>query len=241
MASKDCMGIMAGAPRSIIANIPFPKGPYTTWDEQLLALGVLVEISGRTFRFAYANEDLSPGDLGVWVPATQAVAVTEFVAAAIGSTKITISTAGITANDFQNGFLCITDGAGAGQQRQIKSHTATVLTLYYEIDTAIDATTTVGYLVNNPYVIGQHNAGQTEIPMGQVPLTVASGDYFLLCVGGLRMMQTGVTTLAAGKSVVAATDDDGSVQVAKEGVNNFPAILGQAAITTADGLFGVIF
>ncbi len=66
------------------------------------------------------------------------------------ATQVTYTASGtITANQYQDGFLCVADGAGEGMQYKIKSHPAIasaatgIITLYDGIITALDTTSDV--------------------------------------------------------------------------------------------------
>jgi len=233
----DTMKMSAGSPRNPIADLAFPIGPYTTWTDQPSPLGTRVEIDGRVFQMAYATEDLAEGDLCTHLPEAQAIAAAEFVAAAAGSTVLTISAAGVAVNEFQNGYLLITAGAGLGQLRKVMSNTATTLTLYHELTTAIDATTSVGLLFNSPFVVRQSNSGQAEAIMGNAPVAVdmSVAPYFLLQREGLGVCQAGTTTIDIGEHVTIASDDDGSGET-----DNVVSTQGVALNDAADGVFAPV-
>jgi hypothetical protein len=68
------------------------------------------------------------------------------VAHAVGTETVTVTASGVSADDYKDGYLVVTDGTGAGETHRIKSNTATsggVITItFYEGDGLIVAWST---------------------------------------------------------------------------------------------------
>ena len=132
-----------------------PYSTETVASHQLGTIGVAQD--GRKFRYAeVGGSTLVPGNLlqsAAEATDSQALAV---AAAAIGAKTITTTTTlTVTANEFANGYVCVTVTPGIGNVYQIKSHPAAtsgtlVITLYNGINVALTTDSRID-LVHNPY------------------------------------------------------------------------------------------
>ena len=111
-----------------------------------------------------------------------------------GNKKLTSITSGAllaAANLYAEGYVTVTDNTGGGQMFKIKEHAAwasaasTVsLTLYDEIVTSLDATSTVGIIKNKYDSPQQSNTTVAEIPVGVPRVTIAADGYGWLQTAG---------------------------------------------------------
>ena len=161
--------------------------------DQKYGLGMKYELNdgtGRIFRYAEdGGAGLSKATMAQSLAAVAnwtEQAMTSYTAAVGDQTvQITLATA-VAANDLDDGWLCVTDGAPAGSLGDmylIKSHTTgttPVLTLadIGGIRTAL-ATTSEVTVIPNQYkdVVGVPAAAATAIPCG-VPLVDVTAGYF---------------------------------------------------------------
>jgi len=159
-------------------------------------LGSVLFLDGNEYRYAKASEALSPGKLAtVVVDSDREDTVT--VAHGIGTRKVTVTAASaITANQYQDGFLVVNDGTGAGRKYCVESHPAIgngetgEITLKDPLDAAWAVADTDVTLYTSMYVVQESNTGQKECPMGVPEISVTSGYYFWLQVRGFLQILT---------------------------------------------------
>jgi len=167
------------------SHLGLAQGIYEENSAQQYPLGFRVPLSdGRVFHYTEnASVALAAGKLiGSPLVFTE-IERTITAAAAQFATQVTYTAVGtITSNQYQDGFLCVVDGAGEGLQYKIKSHPAIAaaatgtITLYDGIITALDTTSDVMLLpslykdvILNPDVILK--------TLGVPPIPVTA-DYF---------------------------------------------------------------
>ena len=134
------------------SHLGLAQGIYEENSAQQYPLGFRVALSdGRVFHYAEnGGTALAAGKLiGSPLVFTE-IERTITAAAAQFATQVTYTAVGtITSNQYQDGFLCVVDGAGEGLQYKIKSHPAIAaaatgtITLYDGIITALDTTSDV--------------------------------------------------------------------------------------------------
>ena len=219
-----------------------PFDTETVPSHQLGSIGVSPD--SRKFRYAEVGETaLVAGNLlqsAAEATDSQALAV---AAAAIGDLTITTTTTlTVTANEFENGFVCVTVTPGLGNVYRIKSHPAAttgtlVITLYDPIEVALTTDSRID-MVHNPFAnVIQWPATETGTPVGVAFIAAAANTYTWVQTGGVAsVLQEGAT--AVGAQVYASTGTAGAVI-------DDPAIatgaVGTAVTGIASGENGAIF
>jgi len=157
---------------------------YEQSSTQQHKLGERLVIGDRVFRYMKAgSSNLSAGYV-VGAPCTLTSEDTVTVAHGIGTTVVTITASGVSANDFAEGYLVVDEGTGAGETYKIRSNTATdsdgliQVTLYDGLKTAWDTSDTDVTLIPSPYkdVIVCPTDG-IILPVG-VPLIAVTANYY---------------------------------------------------------------
>lgn len=170
---------------------------------------------GREFVYCSTAADLVAGKL-VQAAAPTAVTANKLTAAAIGATEVIVELAGVSANDYQGGFLHLTDDTGQGYSYEIKENTASdgsnkvTLTLAEGLVVAVD-TTTDCVLTKCLYATLTLGDATSKIVGTPVVATTAATDgatqYFWVQTKGpgVAMVKT-ATSLAEGVSFMAGAD-----------------------------------
>ena len=181
------------------SHLGLAQGIYEENSAQQYPLGFRVALSdGRVFHYAEnASSTLAPGKL-IGSPLTFAEREdTITVAAAQFATQVTYTASGtITANQYQDGFLCVADGAGEGMQYKIKSHPAIAsaatgtITLYDGIITALDTTSDV-ILIPSLYKDVLLNPDVVLKTLGVPPIPVTADYFFWVQTWGQAMVLCG--------------------------------------------------
>jgi hypothetical protein len=167
------------------SHLGLAQGIYEENSAQQYPLGFRVALSdGRVFHYAEnGGTALAAGKLiGSPLVFTE-IERTITAAAAQFATQVTYTAVGtITSNQYQDGFLCVVDGAGEGLQYKIKSHPAIAaaatgtITLYDGIITALDTTSDV-MLLPSLYKDVILNPDVVLKTLGVPPIPVTA-DYF---------------------------------------------------------------
>ena len=181
------------------SHLGLAQGIYEENSAQQYPLGFRVALSdGRVFHYAEnASSTLAPGKL-IGSPLTFAEREnTITVAAPQFATQVTYTASGtITANQYQDGFLCVADGAGEGMQYKIKSHPAIasaatgIITLYDGIITALDTTSDV-MLIPSLYKDVFLNPNVVLKTLGVPPIPVTADYFFWVQTWGQAMVLCG--------------------------------------------------
>ena len=221
---------------------------------------------GRVWRYAKAGGTITVGKALARAPDVFDILVTYFGASAalapvageggaVGDKKVRMcvvtGTKTMTADEYANGLLMITDGAGEGYGYPIDTHPANgatgsiLLTLGAEIKVALD-NTSVGVVIKNPWmdvVIATHKdatGNPDESIVGVAPQAVTDDYYFWAQTWGDVVVQAGTATIIAGSNVILAEDADGSVQVPVAGETIIDTF-GVGINDTANTIFGGVF
>jgi len=158
-------------------------------------------------------------------------------AAAIDDEEVTVTlgATAVTSNQYEDGFLMITDATGQGTTYRIRSNPAAdasanlILTLYDKLHTALDTTSEV-HLIANPYngpVISV--ADQLDIPAGVPNIAITASYYFWLQTGGLAAVLHDNDPASQGQPVTISALTVGAVgqrDAVGEPLVGYAAILG---------------
>lgn len=210
-------GTMITGPRHVTTP---GQGIYEESVNQLYELGTMLDLAGRQFRYAKANEALSVGTLLTAVLDSDAED-TVTVAHGIGTVDVTVTAASaITANQYKDGFLIVDEGTGAGYTYRIDSHPAIgsaatgTITLKDPLVVAWAIADTDITLWQSPYVVQESNTDQVECPMGIAPIAVTSAYYFWMQISGFggTLMDEAFGNNVAERVVTIGSSTAGSVE-----------------------------
>lgn len=198
------------------------QGIYEESSTPKYDLGEKLELKdGRVFRYAYIGTATNQGLLvSQDISATSVVEVDgKLTAASAGATEVTITDSGTlgsaTKNQYQGGYLHITDDAGEGYQYRIKSNTAAAsnaitVTLYDGLQVAVTTATDVaitGMLWND--LIGA-TAGTDYIVCGVTPIAFTADYYGWVQTRGIATILAD-GTIAIGQNLTLSDGVTGAV------------------------------
>jgi len=176
---------------------------------------------GRCFRYAKAGGTLTAGKnciMSVAVANHIKQANTGYTMAVGDMTvSVLIGATALTANQYDDGYLQIYDGAAAavGQQMMISSHgvsaagsEAVKLNLAEPVRAAVIATDTFSLIVN-PWSGVTHAAVLANGYAGVTTIAVTSGYYCWLQTGGVACALVHANTVLGGEITMSATDSGG--------------------------------
>ena len=223
----------------------------------------------RAFRYSRTDSDITMGDLVISTVNEADIAATYFGAdtatapvvgkgGAIGDTTLALCdlTSSIAVNEFQQGYLTITDGTGEAYMYKIKSNEVGVtsgehdVVIYDGLVVALD-NTSVGTMIASPWWdVTTHTAGNyggtaTQICVGKVMAASTAGtdvntQYIWVQTWGPALVQAGTATGVRGGPCQLAEDDNGSGQIRVVNENRV-AHIGVWMEATADGIYGPVF
>ena len=172
---------------------------HETSSTQLFPIGSrTVTADGRVFRYAKdSGTGLAAGKLvGSDITAAERED-TLTVAADAGSNYITYTAAGtVTANEYQNGFMCIVSGTGQGEMCGIKEHDAITaaatgnIYLKETLITGVDTTSDV-ILMRNMYASATLNPDVIRKTLGVPTVPVTASNYFWVQTYGPALVLAG--------------------------------------------------
>ena len=161
-------------------------------------------------------------------------------AATIGATVVTVTpgATAVTANEYANGYLVVSDGTGKGTSYPIISHqgsagsVAMTVTLKNSIKVALDSTSKTA-LVHNPYMgLTVQTTSASVLYGGGVPLVaIPAGNYgWFQTRGWCSVLNDSNTT--ASSTVIASTSVAGALAIISTtyATAAATAIIGQASI-----------
>jgi len=196
--------------------------PHETSATPLHQLGVKgVTSDGRKYRYAQAGgADLAPGLLTMATDVTtnhEDLAVNTF---AVGDKQITVTVGAtaITANEYEEGFVNITDEAGQGIMYKIAHCPATagtadiVITLAEPIVVAAAAATTVTLYRNKYRDIIVTDGTITDLPVGVPNVTIAEDYYGWVQTGGPCSILVGAGDTTPGAEITIDDTTAGGVE-----------------------------
>lgn len=206
----------------------YNQGLYEVSSVKKERLGTLrVLDDGRAFVYAKAGANISAGLFCAAAITTPVHEDTVTVAHPAGTKRVVVTASGVTANQFEDGYLIVTEGTGAGEMYKIKANTATggagtgkiYVYLYEGLATAWDTSDTDVDLYPNPYngVIPNPTDAQ-QLPVGVAVRSVSSGYYFWLQVAGFAPVKIDTAGGAAGqeldeKLVIPSTNHAGQGRI----------------------------
>jgi hypothetical protein len=189
-----------------VHGIPYgyEKKTATAAKNRLGALGMTPD--GRIWAYSKAGAvALTPGLFCTFIT-TAVNEQTVTVAHAAGTTEVTVTAAGATADQFKDGYLMVSAGAGAGEVYRIRSNTAavanlTTITLWDNdgLVTAWNTGTTDVNVYPNPYngvIVCPTDGQQHAVCLPQGP--VAIGGFFWGLVKGPGSFMVDNAAAAAG-------------------------------------------
>jgi len=208
-------GLMQGGPK---------QGLYEISSEAKHRLGERLVLSdGREFVYCKAgSSNLSAALFHTYIT-TPTHEDTVTVAHSAGTTEVIVTASGVSANDFAEGYLVVTDGTGIGEIYKIRSNTATggggsgkiKVVLYDPLITAWSTSDTDVDLYPSPYnglVVNPTDAQQRPVCVTIRPVT--ANYYFWGQVKGWAPVKIDTGGASAGqeldeKLVIASTNHAG--------------------------------
>ena len=179
----------------------------------LAKLGELaITPDGRAWRYVKANEALSLGHASTRIANSDQDTLASSTDGAGNETIVTQAAAGWTAGDFDDAYLLIDDGTGAGQFAKIKTNDATNLFLYedYALSTSLSVSDSDGVIVR-PH-LAEKTAVTTlhQVPIGVAQVAFAANDYGYVLERGPGVVVAGAA-LVANELCTPGDDTEGEV------------------------------
>ena len=203
--------------------------PYAESATQLFPLGTTLDWGDRAFKYAQMDGAVTAGKLlqqkaSVVANHSQCDMTGAVSATTTDTTDISVEFSGDTdaaLNLYQDGYLIINSGTGAGQSWRIKSHaavnagddTTAVITVYGKLVTALaSGASSEATLTYNPYkdVIVSPGGAATGGVVGVTNIDMTDAYYGWIQVRGPKACLAG-ETLVLGMSVMASDADAGAV------------------------------
>lgn len=169
--------------------------PYSASTVKEHGYGALAQTSdGRKFRYTRAVATMVTGDCYSSAGQdAQFQSMATSTLTAIGGSVVTVTngTTAVTANMFDEGYLCVSAGTGIGQSSRILSHTtgASGATIAYTIEdpfkVATDVATSTITVIRNPFVDMIIQAATPVAPgIGIAQYAIPTGYYGWIQTGG---------------------------------------------------------
>ena len=213
------------------------QGLYQESSTPKFAIGAKLELGdNRVFRYSYASAAITVGKVVSTDSAQTIVADANgvFVAAAAGSTEISVTDATLSSvalNHYAGGYL---GNITNGEQYRIKSNTAAssnkvTFTLYDGIATAVAASDDY-MLYGGPYngvITATVAGGDYDRVVGINPIAVTSGYYFWLQTRGIAFaLNDAAAAVVLGDNLQLSDSTAGTVQTQDTGIDT--PVIGQA-------------
>ena len=192
--------------------------------EEIGRIGTLRRLGSRSFVYSKAGAvDLVQGKITVHPTPTanhQNIAVQAAAAVGVRTVTVTLGATEATLNQYEDGFLTISDANGEGTTYGIKSHPAAdastdlILTLYDSLHEALTTSSEV-CLTPNPYngvVINPAASPSVATPAG-TPLNAVTALYYCwLQTWGVGPVLAD-ENVVVGKAITLGTSTDGAVEL----------------------------
>ena len=213
------------------------QGFYEESSTPKFAIGAKLELGdNRVFRYSYASAAITVGKVVSTDSAQLIVADADgvFVAAAAGSTEISVTDATLSSvalNHYAGGYL---GNITNGEQYRIKSNTAAssnlvTFTFYDGIATAVAASDDY-MLYGGPYngvITATVAGGDYDRVVGINPIAVTSGYYFWLQTRGIAFaLNDAAAAVVLGDNLQLSDSTAGTVQTQDTGIDT--PVIGQA-------------
>lgn len=226
---------------------------YNTYTSERFPVGTLGWTqSGREFRFAQAGGvALVTGNVvcGPAVVTNHSNQTATATAAGAVSISVTLGATAATANQYKDGYICITDGPTGGQLAyKLDAHAAIgsggTATLQLAAGESVQVAITSSHkytLVSNPYrgVIQCPATTLTSPPVGVAIKAQAISGYGWVQTRGISMPLI-AGTIIIGEQVVSPTGTAGACGPNSAGGSETETIIGRVSYVAATGKWGVI-
>jgi hypothetical protein len=205
------------------------QGIYAESSTPKFAMGEKLEFAdGRCFRYGYTAAAVNAGLLvSQDLSETSLVESDDIVIAAsgdyspaAGSSKVQITLASISANDYSGALLQITDDAGEGIQYRIKSNSATGKTtsgkvdieLYDPLKVALTTSSDIAIVGSLWYNVRGATAGTDYVVSGVTPIAFTANYYGWLQTAGIATILAD-GTIAIGDNLTLSDGVTGAIQL----------------------------
>lgn len=200
---------------------PIPQGIYEQSEASLGQIGTVRRVGGRTFVYAKdSGTGLAQGKLNIQptaVPNHQNVVAQAIAPVGVKEVAVTLGATLTSRNQYEDGYLFITDADGEGTGYKIRSNpaaalsTTLTLTLYDAIHEAL-AVTSECCLIPNPYNgVLLSIADQLDTPAGVALNAITANYYFWIQTGGPCAVLAD-ETIAQGLEVTIGSSTVGAVE-----------------------------
>lgn len=215
--------------------------------DQLHRLGETIFANdGRAFRYAKAGAALVAGNFQQCQAEDTDTQDMTAVAASVGDLTIaSTSSVTVTANEYAEGFICVSVTPGVGRQYKIKGHaayTSAAPTFNLDNDPVKVALTTTSRLdaIANPYLATVvAPTTRTGAVVGLAVHPIAASEFGWLQVAGVGTVVFD-GTITVGLEVVSSDGTAGGVETIADGANELLPILGRALTGGSTGEYGMI-
>lgn len=133
--------------------------------------------------------------------------------------SITVGATALTANQYADGHLAVTDGTGEGHLYKIRNHAAFAasatdvsVTLYDNIAVGLDATSTVSFVYNLWDQPQQGNTDQADVLVGVPVFTIVAGEYGWFQTWGPASVLCDEAVATVGQAITIGTGVAGAVE-----------------------------
>ena len=205
------------------------QGIYAESSTAKFAIGEKLEFAdGRCFRYGYTAAAVNAGLLvSQDLSATALVETNDIVIAAsgdyspsAGSSKVQITLASISANDYAGALLQITDDDGEGIQYRIKSNSATGATtsgkvdieLFDPIKVALTTSSDIAIVGSLWYNVRGATAGTDYVVSGVTPIAFTANYYGWFQTAGIALILAD-GTIAIADNLTLSDGVTGAVQL----------------------------
>jgi len=196
--------------------------PHEDSTEQKHPVGTIgITNDGRTYRYCQAGGTaLEPGTMCIAPDITtnhEDLAVNTF-AVNDKEMSITLGATAITGNEYQEGFVNVTDASGQGIMYKIKSCPATAqstaVTVYLEepVKVVAEADTTVTLYRNKYRDVLVSDGTQDDLPVGVPNVEIAANAYGWLQTGGPCSILVDANDSTVGKPITIGDGTAGGVE-----------------------------
>lgn len=238
---------MGAYPDLLGLNVPPPQDVYEEFETKQAAIGTVLRRGGRTWVYSKnGSAALGIGKLAIQptpVANHQNVAVAAAVAVGINQVTVTLGATLATINQYEDGYLVVSDVDGQGTAYKIRSNPAAdsaaslEVTMYDKLHTAL-TTDSECCLIPNPYnAVVISVTDQADIPAG-IPIIGITASYYFWCQTGGICPALADETIAQGLGVTIGSSVAGAVEGADAAGE---PVIGYAYIAAVDTEYRPIY
>ena len=212
------MSSLSGSP--VVYGID-TKSTEATSSHQLGTIGITAD--GRVFRYAQAaGVTIAVGKLCIAQDITTNHEDLVVNTASVGDTTLDITLGGtaVTASEYEEGYVVVTDATGEGEVYKMKaapaqSNTTGVFTptLEEKIRVAFEAATTVTLVRNKFRDILISDGTLADLPVGVTPTSLTANEFGWVQTGGFASILVDTNDTTAGQPITIGDNGSGAVEL----------------------------